>query len=323
MRVTDKMITNTYLTNLNKSYLQMNDLNEKVTSGRKYLKASEDPATALKAYQVRENLSRISLYKDNVSEVDGLFTDVESGISSINTILADVSEQLVQGRNGTNNSEDLQVIAEVVRNYQSEILSIANSNYGGDYIFGGNKMNEMPFTLEEDGTLLYQGVDVDSNDEFPSEELYYDIGLGLKTDASGNVLAGTALDISNPGSEVFGTGVDENGVSNNLYNLLGQIADLFESGDISSIDPYMTKLEERTSDNLIAYANIGQKTNFIDFLADRFATDETNALEKQQNLEGVDSAQGILEFNNAELAYQAALQMGTKIIQTSLLDYIS
>ncbi len=323
MRVTDKMITNTYLTNLNKSYLQMNDLNEKVTSGRKYLKASEDPATALKAYQVRENLSRISLYKNNVSEVDGLFTDVESGISSINTILADVSEQLVQGRNGTNSSEDLQVIAEVVRNYQSEILSIANSNYGGDYIFGGNKMNEMPFTLEEDGTLLYQGVDVDSNDEFPSEELYYDIGLGLKTDASGNVLSGTALDISNPGSEVFGTGVDENGVSNNLYNLLGQIADLFESGDISSIDPYMTKLEERTSDNLIAYANIGQKTNFIDFLADRFATDETNALEKQQNLEGIDSAQGILEFNNAELAYQAALQMGTKIIQTSLLDYIS
>ena len=60
----------------------------------------------------------------------------------------------------------------------------------------------------------------------------------------------------------------------------------------------------------------------MNFLSDRFAVDETNALEKQQRLEGIDTAQGIIEFNMQELAYKAALQMGSKIVQQSLLDYI-
>lgn len=324
MRVTDRMMSTKYLTNLNKTYTRMNDLNEKVVSGRKYLTGSEDPASALKAYQVRENLSKIELYKNNVSEVDGLFTDVEAAVSSINTILSDVKEQLVSAKSGSKNTEDFDVVAEVLRNYQSELLNIANSNYGGDYIFGGGRMNEMPFSLVG-GVLHYHGIDVNSNNaaDFPAEDMFYDIGLGLKTDASGNVLPGTALNISNPGSKIFGTGTDADGISNNLYNLLGQIADIFESGDISTISPYIEKLETRTSENLVNYANIGQKTNFIDFLSNRYGTDEINGLKKQQNLEGIDSAKGILEFNMANTAYQAALQMGTKLLQKSLLDYIS
>ena len=43
MRITGSMITNKYKKNLNKSSFDMNYLNEKVTSGRKFFKGSEDP----------------------------------------------------------------------------------------------------------------------------------------------------------------------------------------------------------------------------------------------------------------------------------------
>ncbi len=321
MRITNKMITNTYMINLNNSYTRMNKLNEKTYTGRKYLKASEDPATALKAYQVRQSLSKIELYKNNVSEVKGLFTEVETAVSNVNSILGEVMEQLIQAR-GTTSQGDLNAIGQVIRNYQGQILSISNSNFAGRYIFGGNNMKNMPFTLDASGNLQYQAMDVNNNTPFPKEEQYYDIGLGLATDGAGNILAGTALNIASPGSEFFGTGVDADGFSNNVYNLLGQIAQLLEDGNVEDLGKIMNKLEERNSEVLLDYVSIGQRSNFIEFLAKRFDVDETNALEKQQRLEGIDPAKAIIEFNMQELSYKAALQMGAKIIQPSLLDYL-
>ncbi|MGI5891278.1 MAG: hypothetical protein ACOX7H_00890 [Bacillota bacterium] len=323
MRITNKMITNTYMNNLNKSFARVNELNEKVTAGRKYLKASEDPATALKAYQVRQHLSRISLYKENVKEVEGLFTEVEACFSSINTILGNVNELLIQGNSGSHSEDGLKIIAENIRNYQEQLFSVANSNYSGQYIFGGHNMKTIPFTLDSDGNLYYQGINVNDDPSiFPEEELFFDIGLGLSTTATGQIVPGTALNIAHPGSEIFGTGIDSEGLSNNYYALLGQIADLFESGDISDLNKYMAKLDTCIADNMLNYTNIGQKNNFIDFLKNRFDTDEYNALIKQKNLEGIDPALGIMEFNMQELSYQSALKMGSKIIQPSLLDYL-
>ncbi|MPN19283.1 hypothetical protein SDC9_166650 [bioreactor metagenome] len=182
-------------------------------------------------------------------------------------------------------------------------------------------MKSAPFTLES-GTLCYHGIDVDSNTGFESEEIYYDIGLGLKTDVSGQVIEGSAFNISNPGSEVFGTGTDGNGISNNLYNLLGDLAQQFEDDDLSNLDLYLGKIETIGEDITIDYVNVGQKTNFLDFLESRLKTNEYNAKSKQSRLEGIDEAEAILDFKTQETAYNAALAMGSKILQATLLDYM-
>ncbi len=322
MRITNRMIGNNYMANLNSSLEDLTKLNEKVSSGRSYLKASEDPATALKAFQVRQNLSRISMYQDNISEAGDILTDVESAYSELNSILTDVSEQIIQGESDTSSEEDRSIIAQVLRNYQDEVFDIANAKSSDKYIFGGSEMNEAPFTLESD-ILYYHGTDVDSNTGIEEDDgVYYDIGMGLKTDGAGKVLESTALNISNPGSEVFGTGTDADGITNNIYNLLGEIAQQFEDNDLTNLDKYVSKLETISDDVLINYANVGQKTNFVEFLSNRLTTNEYNAETKQSSLEGIDEAEGIVDYNTQEAAYQAALAMGSKILQSSLLDYM-
>ena len=323
MRITNRMISNTYLSNLNSSLEELTNLNQKVSTGRSYLKASEDPAAALKAYQIRQNLSRISLYQNNVSEAGDILTDVESAIKELNSVVTSVSEQVIQGESDTCSADDRAIIAEVLKNYQAEIFDIANYKSSDKYVFGGSDMSEAPFTLASD-ILYYHGTDVDSNTGFTAEEsIYYDIGLGLETDATGQVVEGTAFNISNPGSEVFGTGTDANGITNNIYNLVGEIATMFENNDLTNLSSYVDKLETISEDITIDYVNIGQKSNFLDFLTERLENNEYNAEEKQTTIEGIDEAEGILNYNTQETAYEAALAMGSKIIQYSLLDYMS
>jgi flagellar hook-associated protein 3 FlgL len=166
---------------------------------------------------------------------------------------------------------------------------------------------------------------LDTSDEtlFGDEEYYYDIGLGIKTDGSGNVIVGTGLDMASPGSELFGLGEDTNGIPNNIYNLFSEIKDKLMSGDISDMEKFSVKLEAMADRNMMKLVDVGEKNNFIDFLADRYETSEFNATKKQKSLEGIDSARAILEFNTQETAYNAALSMGSKILQYTLLDYLN
>jgi len=229
MRITSKMITDTYMTNLNESIGDLTKLSEQVSTGRSYQKASEDPATALKAYKVRENLSRISLYQDNVSEANSLLTDVESAYSELNEVLTSISEQVIQGESDTSSEDDRATIAEILRSYQAEILDIANTRSSDKYVFGGADMSVKPFNLEDD-VLYYHGNDVDGATVYEEENLYYDVGLGLEIDqTTGEVVSGTAFNVANCGNEIFGTGTDSDGITNNLYNLIGKIADKLEA----------------------------------------------------------------------------------------------
>ena len=321
MRITNRMIANTYLSNLNSSLGDLTALNERVASGRSYQKASEDPVSALKAYQVRQSLSRISLYQDNVKSAQSLLTDAESSISELNSVLTGAMEQILQGKSDTCNEGDRETLANLLESYQAEVLDIANSKSSTKYIFGGSDMSEKPFTVNS-GILYYHGVDVNSNSGFADESYYYDIGLGLELDASGDVISGTAFDVSYPGSEVFGTGTDSDGITNNIYNLLGDIAQQFANNDLSNLSGYVDKLETMMGSVVTQYADVGQKTNFLDFLTERLGDNQANATKQQSNLEGIDKAAAILDYNTQYTAYNAALAMGSKLMQYTLLDYM-
>ncbi len=59
MRITNKMLTTNYMTSLNSSLSELTKFKRQGGHRPQLLKASEDPATALKALAVRQNLSRM------------------------------------------------------------------------------------------------------------------------------------------------------------------------------------------------------------------------------------------------------------------------
>lgn len=319
MRLTNNLVASKYLKNLNSNMSAMSDVTEKVAAHRKYMNASEDPATALKAFQVRRNLSRLSQYNTNISEINGLTTEMESSIKEINDMVQNALSKVMQGKTGTYSETDRNTLAETLRSYQSEILSIVNTKFSGDYVFGGSTTKEIPFTLNG-GELFYKGQNVDTG-TFTEENRYIDIGMGLKTDASGNVDPQTAFDVAYSGANLLGSGTS-GGISNNVYNLLGDLADMFKNNDLTNVQAYYDKLVQGGDEIMVQYAAIGEKSAFADYLSSRVTTQQTNMKQKQNSLESMNTAEGAILYNETEVAYNACLQIGDGILKATLLDYL-
>lgn len=322
MRLTNNIISKNYLKSLNKSLTEMNDMNTLIAAKRKYMRFSDDPVSALRAMKVRQNITRIDVYTENLRDADDMFSQYESVISNVNSIVSDALVQVSQGMTGTSDEVARQTIAKSLEAFQDAILAAVNTQFAGKYIFSGDTVGQPPFSIDPDtGKLLYKGDPVDNITEF-AEKRYIDIGLGLGVDEGGDVLPKTVWDIAVSGLDLLGYGVDEEGYTKNLYNMLGILAEKFENNDMTDIDKLYEKLQKIADNVRVQYVSVGEKSEYIKFFVDRLGSEQYNLMAKQTRLEGLDLAEGITKFANLELAYNACLQIGTKILQPSLLDFL-
>lgn len=272
MRVTSKMMQNTYLNNVNALTTgTQNSLNQ-LSSGSKIFRASENTAAAVKAYQVRTSLNRNTGYTSNLSHADAVLTSSESVLMGIQDILKEAKGKIVQGINVSTNESNRKIIAEELTSIKDQIFQAMNSNDSGFYIFGGSNSDTKPFSVDEaTGKLVYNGnvlsdlTDTDTIKSLSDDSLYLDIGLAPEFDGTGNIIKSTVFEYSITGIDVMGygqsalydpktgeaiyeknpdgtTALDVNGdpipkmVTNNLYDIIGEIVDALSLTDEGGYD---------------------------------------------------------------------------------------
>ncbi|MDI9493570.1 MAG: flagellar hook-associated protein FlgL [Bacillota bacterium] len=340
MRITNKMITTQYTRSLNRLAAELNRLNNQVSSGRKFAKASENTSAAVKAFQLRKDMSRIEGYKENIAHAKSTLTNAESALMHIEELMRTTTEKIITGLNDTQSWEERAIIATELRSLQAQLLQTLNSTASDSYYFGGTNTETKPFEVI-DGKLYYNGYDLDlplpagtpeENEaklkELASDTLYIDIGLSVKFDpATGEIDEGTVFGYSIAGINVVGSGtttVEGEEVSNNIYNLLGALAAEFESENYShaKADALFGHLKDASQGIMRTITEIGAKTSYLDFMAERLEDQDFNLQERQVDVEGIDPAEAIINFETQKFAYNAALQMGARIIQPSIFDFM-
>lgn len=340
MRITNKMITTQYTRSLNRLAAELNRLNNQVSSGRKFAKASENTSAAVKAFQLRKDMSRIEGYRENIAHAKSTLTNAESALMHIEELMRTATEKIITGLNDTQSREERAIIATELRSLQAQLLQTLNSTASDSYYFGGTNTETKPFEVI-DGKLYYNGYDLDlplpagtpeENEaklkELASDTLYIDIGLSVKFDpATGEIDEGTVFGYSIAGINVVGSGtttVEGEEVSNNIYNLLGALAAEFESENYShaKADALFGHLKDASQGIMRTITEIGAKTSYLDFMAERLEDQDFNLQERQVDVEGIDPAEAIINFEAQKFAYNAALQMGARIIQPSIFDFM-
>jgi len=334
MRITTGMMTNRYLRSLNQSSSQMFDSNEKVFTGRKFSKGSEDPVSAIKAYKLRRDYRDTQMYDTNISDADSFLTIAETNLTQISSDLERVYTSYLKGVNGTMTSDDREIIAKELDNIQKSVLNSLNAKISDRYVFGGTSKDEIPFKVDDiTGELLYKDVNVTSGDvaelkSLANEKIYIDLGLGMKFDGD-TLNTDTVFDMSVAGIKFIGYGTngkDTEGeeIPNNLYTLIGKIKDELRNPDFSfdKIKPYIENFETQKKQVLVGITDIGSKTKYIDFLKLKNEDNQYNINKKMLDIEFVDPAKAIIEFKSYEYSYNAALSMGNKILQNSFIDFM-
>ncbi|MFA9380358.1 MAG: hypothetical protein ACERKO_04785 [Acetanaerobacterium sp.] len=326
MRIPGSITQRRFLSNYGSSLDRMNKLMDQVTSSRKFSRVSEDTASASKAFLVRRQLARIEMYDSNLKNAKDILSSAETSATTVGNSIKLASNTLLKALNDPNGS-DREVLATQIDSYRDSIMKTMNNSFAGRYIFGGTS-NEAPFSLEDTtDRLLYNGdaVSDPSITEFAEDnKVYVDIGLGLEFDGTGKLDPQTALQISTSGPDFLGCGIDENGLENNICDALTSISRLMraEPFDNETAKLYVDKLSGQHSDTLTAVADIGNRINYIEYNVDRLSADTLTLQETQNGVEIIDPAEAITSFKSEEAAYKTCLQIGPRLIQNSLFDYL-
>ncbi len=326
MRVTQNQMTRLYLKNSNSALNNMNKINNRVLTQRKFIRASENSVGAAKALIIRRNLEKNEMYSDNIATAEGIYSTAEKALLSISSVSTTISDSIIQGATGTNGEDGKKIIANQIRNMAKEMTTQINSEYADRKLFGGSNNASVPFVYDQaTKTLTYNGVDINSENlsDFPkSAEISLDVGLGLQFDAAGNVDKQTVMNIALNGADILGYGTDADGDPKNLIALAYKAADALDAGNSGEALSILEKLNASKSNLMNSITDLGNQQQSVDYAKSRIENDEFSLKTAQQSVEGVDLTEELTNLKVAEMAYNATLSMGTKLIPLSIFDYM-
>ena len=152
---------NSYDTGINtlmKRQVDMTNLQNELTTGKRVNQASDDPAAAAQAERALAAQGQIAASQSAVAASQTIMTQTESSLGDAGNLLQSARALIVQAGNATLSDSDRQSIATQLQSIRGQLLSIANeSNGAGTYLFGGQGATQQPFVDTPSG-VQFQGV---------------------------------------------------------------------------------------------------------------------------------------------------------------------
>lgn len=295
MRITQSMVTANTLNNINNVYSNLQKYQNQVSTGKKVTMPSDDPIATTKGMYYTSQLNSISQYQKNVSTLQNWMSNSGTGITQVSNDISKIHTLVDQAANGTYNANDLQTISTEVEQIKQDMVNTANTQVAGNYIFHGSAVTSSPVSQLSDGSY---NVDTTPND------LNIEVSDGISVRA--NVKQGN----------IFGSG------TNNIFNTVDGIINDLNNNNTGNLSNDLTSLD--TYSNVISgeQADLGARQNQVDTVSTRLTQQQTSATQGLSDNIDADFEQAVMNMSTQQTAYQAALNVGAKIIQPSLLDYL-
>ena len=350
MRITNNMVMESSLRNINKAANRLATANERESSQQKIQSASDDPVVATRAVTYRSYVSQISQYQDNVKAATGWQKATDTALSDLSDVIQNVQQLTTQAASDTVSDTDRAGIKTSIATLRDQALSIMNSSYAGRYIFGGYSTSGEPYksvsttigdsvTFKGDYLSLGGAVSADISDDdikafytanatsvyesTTDQAIKYNIGFDSK------------VTVNTEGQDVIGEGT-----STNLFDTFSKLllalngdtsyktAGVDSSGNVTvttnslSISGLLTNLTTDYDRMLVSQATLGARMKNVDSVSTSLGDAYTVYKTLMSDNEDVDVAEATTEQTSAEYCYEASLSVGAKAFSKTLIDYI-
>ena len=219
MRVTNSMIINNFMNNLNINLTRMDNLQGQLASGRKFAHISDDPIALIYSQSARNRLARLSHYQGTISTAQDWLKQVESGLMELEGRVADVYNSVIDAATDVKSESDKNNVAQLVAQLRDHYLDTLNTTFGDKFIYAGyNTPGDSqsgkitgPFTIDDNWDLYYNGQNLSN-----ILQIYVNDGLtntDILPEKVGGMFGGLKIDISG----------DVNDAVNAVYDALDKI----------------------------------------------------------------------------------------------------
>jgi len=287
MRVASKTIYDTIKFNLANITEEMNKANKVIATQKRITDLSDDPVGLTQVLNIKSSLSNIEQLGRNISMGKSWLTTSESALSNVRNLISDIKGLCVQMATATTGATQRASAAETVQNALEEIVSLANTELNGRYIFAGSKTDTTPFT--QGG--VYNG----DNNPFT---------VKMGRDAT--------VEVGSDGDATFGT----------IFTTLSDLKNALEGNEVSGIQAAMSNLDTHFDHISTKISEIGSKMVRMETKENIFQDLKITNTDRLSKIEDADITEAIIDLKSKELAYQAALTSSAKVMQLSLVDYL-
>lgn len=302
MRIATNNSYTDFLKNMATTETKLHYTMGQLSSFKEVSKSSEDPLLVSKIMNLNVAIDR--------NETQNL--EIKDAISWSNTqdgILASVSDSMLRiktliqsSANTTSAAAEMEANKNEIQQNIEAIVEALNTNFDGRYLFAGDKTTEPPFSVVKNAQGETYGIAYNGSDVNLPREISDGVTVNLVTD--GNQLMG------------------KNGAEN-LNDFFNQVIDSFDNSNRDAMANELLGKADNFRDNFVnVRTKVGSIYNRLKSAQDRNETEKLNLKESLSNRQDVDVAEKYMQFQNEMLAYNATMSMGTKIMQTSILDFV-
>jgi flagellar hook-associated protein 3 FlgL len=285
MRITNTMLTTRALRDLQANYANLARSQEQVATGRKLNRASDDPAQARIAVKVRDNLNALAQHIRNIDTAERSTNTAETALATAGEVMQRLKELAIEGGNGSLKPSDRQSILLEVSQLADQLVGLANTRSGEDYVFAGQRTKTAPYAS---AAAVYAG----------------DNGA-----INARVAPGVTLPVNVTADVAFGPA-------------LAAVVQL--QADLAAGNPpqgaTLALLDTGYDGVLEARAQIGAIDNRLASTRTFVESSQDAATKLLSDLEDADMAQVISDAANRQAVYEAALSVNAKILRRSLFD---
>ena len=288
MRVANKTVYDMVKFDLARINEELNRANRVVTTGKRITDLSDDPVRLPEVLDIKSALSNLEQLGRNINTGTSWLATSESALSQVQDLISDTRALCVQMVNGTINADQRATAAETVQNTLDEIVSLANTEINGRYVFAGWKTDTVPF----DGDGTYNG----DNHAFA-------IKIGNDT----------TVEVGSDGEAVFGP----------LFTTISDLKDALEGNDVGGIRTAMTNLDNDFDRITTKISNIGSKMIRMETKERIFQDYTVINTDRLSKIEDADMAAAIIDLESRQVVFQAALASSARVMGLSLVDFLT
>ena len=297
-RVADSTSSANFSSRIGSQRARVAVLQERLISGKRINRPSDDPAGAEAVLNLRTSQTEIVQFQRTNQAASQKLTAADDALNSYEGILERVRVLVTHGLSDTSTQPAKNALASEIEALRSRILNVANARNGDDYLFGGTRQNAAPFDpitgIPAVATTTPQYIQIEPGASAIAVSVTADT---IFSDATSTIFT----DLTDAITALRGTGdpvVDRTTLENTSARLA------VYSGQVNN-----------------ARSIVGANFNATEIVEETLANNFFSFGERANDIEGADFAESALGLADAQAALDATQQIAARG-RRSLFDFL-
>jgi flagellar hook-associated protein 3 FlgL len=286
--------------NINRQKEDVDRYANMVSTGERMQRPADDPQSWAQAMELRQGIHELDSLAKNVKFAASWNQATQSALAGVTGLVMNamsIGNSSMNAQTPEKRQELTQQLNEIIQ----EAVSLANSQQGEQYLFGGRSYTTAPF-----GITAVNG-DVTAITAFQGGPVYdLDVRTGKGSTETVNINGQVAFDTA-------GTDV--------LQQLL-TLKNAVQAGDNATSQAQMTLLEDSFQNLMRLTALSGTRQHGLKRKDDILSTLQSGQKDQLDNVAKADPATAIIQLQQSQTVYQAALQVTSTLSKLNLTQFL-